>query len=376
MLDNIISHADINTFINFIKIHSLAPIIFISSLISAFIINKLINKLFIGYIKQRKHNHPTLDKALVQSLAAPISLGIYLNAILFSATWIFKHYKTDVTAITKFASPLVIMLLSTWFLIRLTNSYEQCYLHDKKSKGATVDRTLVHAVSQLIKFTLFISASLVILDYFKVGISGLLTFGGIGGIAVGLSAKDLLANFFGSLVIYLDRPFQIGDWVRSPDRNIEGTVIHIGWRVTVVSTFEKRPLYIPNATFTSIIVENPSRMSNRRIKELIGIRYEDIPEAREILKNIRSMLASHEDIDQKQTQMVFLDHFCKSSVNILVYTFTKTTNWKEYLRIKEDVLLKISDIIEHKGASIAYPTSVIHFSPNIDGEEPPLPIDK
>lgn len=368
MLENI----TLQTIIAFIKIHSIAPIILSSSLLFAYLANKLSNKIFIGYIHKRKHKHPTLDKALIQSLSAPASAAIYLITLTMALTWVFKHFKINISSLTKFAIPLIIIILFTWFLIRLTQSYEQCYLHDKKSKGATVDRTLVHAVSQLIKFSLFISASLVILDYFNVGISGLLTFGGIGGIAVGLSAKDLLANFFGSLVIYLDRPFQIGDWVRSPDRNIEGTITHIGWRVTVVTTFDKRPIYIPNATFTNIIVENPSRMSNRRIREIIGIRYEDIPGAREILKNIRAMLANHEEIDQKQTQMVFLDHFSKSSVNILVYTFTKTTNWKEYLRIKEDVLLKISDIISKKGASIAYPTSVIHFNkPSESNQFPP-----
>ena len=96
-------------------------------------------------------------------------------------------------------------------------------------------------------------------------ISGVLAFGGIGGIAVGFAAKDLLANFFGGLMIYLDRPFSVGDWIRSPDKNIEGTVEEIGWRLTRIRTFDKRPLYVPNSTFTQISVENPSRMLNRRI---------------------------------------------------------------------------------------------------------------
>ena len=92
------------------------------------------------------------------------------------------------------------------------------------------------------------------------------------------AAKDLLANFFGGLTIYLDRPFAVGDWIRSPDREIEGTVERIGWRLTLIRTFDKRPLYIPNAVFTTIAVENPSRMHNRRIYETIGIRYDDAPE--------------------------------------------------------------------------------------------------
>ena len=87
-----------------------------------------------------------------------------------------------------------------------------------------------------------------------------MAFGGIGGIAIGFAAKDLLANFFGALMIFLDRPFSIGDWIRSPDREIEGVVEDIGWRSTKIRTFDKRPLFIPNSAFASLTVENASKM--------------------------------------------------------------------------------------------------------------------
>ena len=114
-----------------------------------------------------------------------------------------------------------------------------------------------------------------ILQSLGVSVSGLLAFGGIGGIAVGFAARDLLANFLGGLSIYLDRPFTVGDWIRSPDREIEGTVEEIGWRMTRIRTFDQRPLYVPNSIFASVALENPSRMNNRRIYETLGIRYED-----------------------------------------------------------------------------------------------------
>ncbi|WP_258868179.1 mechanosensitive ion channel family protein [Alkalilimnicola ehrlichii] len=118
-------------------------------------------------------------------------------------------------------------------------------------------------------------AGLVVLQTLGISIAGVLAFGGVGGIAVGFAARDLLANFFGGLTVYLDRPFSVGDWIRSPDREIEGTVERIGWRQTRIRTFDLRPLYVPNSTFNSIALENPSRMSNRRIFETIGIRYND-----------------------------------------------------------------------------------------------------
>ena len=191
-------------------------------------------------------------------------------------------------------------------------------------------------------------------------IGGVLAFGGIGGIAIGFAAKDLLANFFGGLTIYLDRPFSVGDWIRSPDRDIEGTVEEIGWRLTRIRTFDKRPLYLPNATFTQIAVENPSRMLNRRIFETIGIRYDDAARMRDILRDVENMLREHPEIDQEQLTMVNFNAFAASSLDFFVYTFTRTTVWAEYHRVKQDVLLRILDIIDANGAEVAFPTSTLH----------------
>ena len=178
---------------------------------------------------------------------------------------------------------------------------------------------------------------------------------------MGFAAKDLLANFFGGFIIHLDRPFKVGDWVRSPDRNIEGTVEHIGWRLTTIRTFDKRPLYVPNAAFTTIAVENPSRMTNRRISETIGIRYADVHSMKKIVDEIRDMLKNHEDIAADETLIVNFLAFNASSLDIMVYAFTKTTQWVRFHEVKEDVLLKISDIIESHGAEVAFPTRTLHL---------------
>jgi MscS family membrane protein len=207
-----------------------------------------------------------------------------------------------------------------------------------------------------------ITASLVALQTLGFSISGVLAFGGVGGIAVGFAAKDLLANFFGGLMVYLDRPFSVGDWIRSPDRNIEGTVEEIGWRLTMIRTFDKRPLYVPNATFTSIAVENPSRMLNRRIYETIGIRYDDADKMEGIVREVEQMLRDHPEIDTNQTLMVNFNKFAASSLDFFIYTFTRTTVWTEYHKIKQDVLLKINAIITKHGAEIAFPTSTIHLA--------------
>ena len=146
----------------------------------------------------------------------------------------------------------------------------------KRSIGEEIDQTTIDAIAKLLRISVIIIGFLIALQSIGYSISGVLAFGGVGGIAVGFAARDLLANFFGGLMIYMDRPFNVGDWIRSPDKEIEGTVEKIGWRSTTIRTFDKRPLHVPNSIFSNISVENPSRMSNRRIKETIGIRYDDL----------------------------------------------------------------------------------------------------
>ena len=163
--------------------------------------------------------------------------------------------------------------------------------------------------------------------------------------------------------IYLDRPFAVGDWIRSPDRDIEGTVEDIGLRMTRIRTFDQRPLYVPNATFSSVSLENPSRMTNRRIFETVGVRYEDASKVAGIVESVHEMLLEHPDIAQNRTLIVNFNHMGPSSLDFFLYTFTKTTDWVEYHAIKEDVLLKVLDIVAAHGAEVAFPTQTIHHSP-------------
>jgi MscS family membrane protein len=201
-------------------------------------------------------------------------------------------------------------------------------------------------------------------------VSGLLTSGGIVGISKCFAAKDILAIFFGGLAIYSDRPFIVGDWIRSPYRDIEGSVEEISWRYTRIRRFNKNPIYVPNAIFTTVAVENPSRMTNRRIKETIGIRYDDIKVMPAIVSDVKAMLQSHEDIDQDMTLIVNFNTFNASSLDFLIYTFTRTVVWVEFHEVKQDVLLKVADIIAKHGAEITFPTQTLHIADNGQGEEP------
>lgn len=229
--------------------------------------------------------------------------------------------------------------------------------HAQIRKGS--DTTSARMVSRILKLTIFLLMVLMFGEHFGIGLSGLLAFGGIGGIAIGVAGKDMLSNLFSGVMLYFDRPFNIGDWVRSPDREIEGTVVEIGWRITKIITFDNRPLYVPNALFSTISVENPSRMTNRRISTTIGLRYEDADKVSDVIDDIRKMLKNNKKIDQNQDLLVFFNTFADSSLNIMVYCFTKTTHWAEWLDIQQDIYLQIIKIVQAHKADFAYPTQTL-----------------
>lgn len=327
------------------------------TMVIGFIQKRIMNRLYLRFSK----TDLIWDDALIDAVRRPIILLIWLLGISFTFYIIGKRTNATIFEAVIPIRDVGIISLMAWFLLRLVNNVRENFELKGKQKGRSVDVTTADAVSQLLRASIFITSTLVVLQTLGFSISGVLAFGGIGGVAVGFAAKDLLANFFGGLMVYLDRPFEVGDWIRSPDRNIEGTVENIGWRLTRIRTFDKRPLYIPNATFTSIAVENPSRMSNRRIYETIGVRYDDADKLAPILQDIESMLREHPEIDSRQTLMVNFNQFAPSSLDFFIYAFTKTTHWETFHDIKQDILLKIYNIISKHNAEVAFPTSTLHL---------------
>ena len=260
-------------------------------------------------------------------------------------------------------SDTALLLLFGWLAHRLSRGIEGELLGEHRGALASSDRATISAVARLSRIVLWVIAGIMILQSLGVSVSGLLAFGGVGGIAVGFAARDLLANFLGGLSIFLDRPFAVGDWIRSPDREIEGTVEDVGWRVTRIRTFDQRPLYVPNSVFSTVALENPSRMLNRRIYETIGIRYDDAGAMEQIVAEVKEMLVAHDDIDKGKTLMVNFVAFGASSLDFFIYCFTRTTDWATYHGVKQDVLVKILKIIEGQGAEVAFPTRTVLLSP-------------
>lgn len=317
---------------------------------------------FVNHLERlAKKSHVLWDDAIVYAGRKPVSLLIWWQGVVMAARVVepnsdFIGFSPDVLNAVQ---QLGLVMAATWFAFRLVTGFEHAFVEERRRRDRSVDITTVSVLARIVRIAVLVTGVLTILAIFNIPISGFLAAGGVGGIAIGLAARDLLANFFGGFMVFMDRPFSVGDWVRSPDQEIEGVVERIGWRMTTIRKFDKRPMYVPNATFTTITVENPSRMTHRRIFEHIGVRYDDFSVIRAVIDDIRSMVLAHPDLDDSQTTMVHFNVYGASSLDIMVYCFTHTTVWTEYHRIREDVLIRIGDVIESHGAQIAFPTRTL-----------------
>ena len=302
-----------------------------------------------------------IGDALLKAISLPMIVVLWLLALSFSCSIIFTHKKYFFLVTTHLQiKKITFIIILCWILIRFIRQLETLYIHAGTQYNKTIDTTLLHALSQLSTITIFILGLLIVMQIMNIPIAGVLAFGGIGGASIAFASKELLSNFFGGLIIYMDKPFKIGDWIRSPDKNIEGVVEHIGWRMTRIRTFDKRPLYTPNSIFLTISVENPSRMQHRRIKTTIGVRYEDSDKINAITKQIREMLLEHKEIDTSQLLTVSLIEFAPSALNMMVSAYSKITQWDKFQIVQHDILMKILSIITENGAQCAFPTQTVY----------------
>lgn len=262
---------------------------------------------------------------------------------------------------------VILTLLITWTAFKCVDA-AAIFAQERSKHGdgaPGIEDALIPTIRKAIKAFLAVVVFLLIAQNLGYSITGLLGALGVGGLAVALAAKDTLANLFGSITILIDRPFRPGDWITFDDS--EGVVEEIGLRSTRIRTFAKTVVSVPNSVLANATVNNFSKMPRRRIMLTAGVTYETRPDQmREAVARIEAWLRGNAEIDQN-FMMVKFTEFGPSSLDILVYCFTITTQWAEYLRVKQDTLLAIMDILEGLGLSIAFPTRTVHLA----GATPP-----
>ncbi|MBI3236183.1 MAG: mechanosensitive ion channel, partial [Chlamydiales bacterium] len=223
-----------------------------------------------------------------------------------------------------------------------------------------VDASFVHVLGKLTTIVVVWITAMIVLQVWGVNLGPLIAFGGIGAAAIGFAAKDVIANFFGGLMLYATRPFMNGDYVILPDRNLEGHVEEIGWYLTAIRDKEKRPVYLPNAIFSSALVINGSRMTHRRILETIGIRYADFAKIKNLCEEVQAAVRSCPSIDSHLPVLVHLNHLGGYSLELLLDVYTLSTRYDQYLGVRQEVLVRVYETILAKGVELPFPTFDLH----------------
>ncbi|NLL52525.1 MAG: mechanosensitive ion channel family protein [Peptococcaceae bacterium] len=281
-----------------------------------------------------------------------VIIGIYLAFLYLSLSSI-----SSVLLIRVLRSVLVILV--AWGLYNLSSTSSSFFERLARKLNIEVDKIILPFLSKLLRFIIIVMAISIIASEWEYNVGGFVAGLGLGGLAFALAAQESLKNFFGGVVIITEKPFSIGDWIKTP--SVEGVVEDITFRSTKIRTFAQALVTVPNSTLANEPITNWTKMGKRQITFNLRIAY-DTPrhKIKACVKRIDKMLRNHEGIDQDFI-LVRFDEFKTDCLEIFLYFFTKTTSWEEYLRVREDVNLKIMEILEIEGVSIAFPSQNIYL---------------
>ncbi len=313
-----------------------------------------------------------LGSLIAQAIKRPLLVGI--GAALYVG-WILNLFEQQVHATipiksSEISSALIVIAVG-WAAINLgrvlflQSNRITVWLQVEDPRDQAMLTALLDRVFTIVVVALTLAALMVTFGVSTAAVGALLGGAGIG---LGFGAQQISQNFLSGFMLFFNRPFSEGDWISTA--SLEGTVERIGWYHTRIRTFDRRPLYIPNSLFATNPIENPGRMYNRRIKASISLRYEDLPRIQGISDDVRSLLSNHPDIDQEQIILVNFNEWDSSSINLMVYCFTKTTVWKDWLNIQQQVFLQIADIVQKAGGDFAFNSTTLYPAPGLGDEHP------
>lgn len=310
--------------------------------------------------KVTRHSRTEIDDLFVDAVERPAGLGIVLVGVYLAADSFQPTPQVDV--LLQKALLLCVSALLTWLMLRIVDVLTTVLRNWAQKTDSALDDQLVPLVSKASKVAVGILAALLVLQNMGYSVSGLIAGLGVGGLAVALAAQKTLADLFGSIMLLVDRPFTVGDWVKSPDGAVEGVVEEVGFRSTRIRTFEKTLVHVPNSRLAEFIIDNMDRRPARRVWITVGLTYRSTSEQMSAaVSAIRGILERHEGVDQAFYLVRFTD-FGQSSLDIMVYYFSKSTVWDIYLSVREDVNLKIMDALEQLNLEIAFPTRTVHLA--------------
>jgi MscS family membrane protein len=340
-------------------------------LLAGFVLRALVNSIVrkrLAFLAEKTATEA--DDLAIEALISPLGLIFPVAGAFFALRFLIIAWPAWVTTADKTFMVLSILVI-TWTLFKLADALTILLKELAAKTDSRLDDQIVPLVRKALKTFVAILAFILIAQNLGYSVSGLLAGLGIGGLALAMASKDTLANLFGSIMILIDRPFHVGDWITFPGG--DGVVEEVGMRSTRVRTFAKTVVSIPNQALANATVENHSLMPKRRIKFKLGVTYaSSVAQVRGLVNGIEDYLKGNPDIDQEFMLVKFTD-FNDSSLDLFIYCFTVSTDWTKHLSVKQDVNLKIMEMVEERGMSIAFPTRTVHL---IDESDVPAPVEE
>ncbi|CFW97048.1 Mechanosensitive ion channel MscS [Syntrophomonas zehnderi OL-4] len=304
-----------------------------------------------------------LDDKLILAFKKPTRYLFLLVGLYLALIYLPLSPDIDVFISKVFRSGIV--LLVAWGIYDLAGN--NSFLSLEMKERLNIDDMLVPFFSKTFRFIIIALALVLIANEWHYNVNGFIAGLGLGGLAFALAAKDALANIFGGIVIIMEKPFSIGDWVLSP--SVEGIVEDITFRSTRFRTFDQALVTVPNSTLANEAITNWSRMGKRRVSFYLGLNYATpVDKIEKITQRIGAMLKAHPEIHEENI-LVSFEYFQDSKLDILVQYYTKTTIRGEHLRIKEEINLQIMKYLQEEGVSLAFPSRSVYIESPISKAE-------
>lgn len=327
-------------------------------LIFFLVIRGLFTRFVLGAIKRitdRTENE--IDDTLFEALRGPVRLIPIIIGGFIALDYLALPEKYAVMGALLIRTLVVFDLF--WALYQVTGPLSASI----KRLEVLLTREMVDWLVSFLHIAVVFIGGATILEIWGIKVGPILAGLGLFGVAVALGAQDLFKNLIAGILVIAEKRMRVGDWIMV-DGIVEGTVEHIGFRSTLVRRFDKAPVYVPNANLSDNAVTNFSEMTHRRIKWMIGIEYgATIEQLRAIRDGIEDYILNDGAFAPPGEVATFvrIDRFNDSSIDILLYCFTKTTNWGEWLKIKETLAYKIKEIVEGEGTGFAFPSQSLYI---------------
>lgn len=328
------------------------------------LVRGLFARFFVSYVQRLvKRTATNIDDRVVETIREPVMLVPVIIGLFFAFDLLTLEglYADVADNIIKSMVAFAIF----WALFRATSPLS--YLLE--NMGSAFTPTLIDWTVNGIKGLFIFMGSATILELWGIQVAPMLAGLGLFGIAVALGAQDMFKNLIAGLLVIGERRFQPGDWIKV-DGIVEGTVERINYRSTTIRRFDKAPVHVPNAELSDNAVTNFSAMTHRRIYWTLGVEYRTtVDQLRQIRDEMATYILSSEDFAHPPEVSTFVrvDAFNESSIDFMLYCFTRTTDWGEWLEIKERLAYKIKDIVEGAGTGFAFPSRSLYLESTPEG---------